>query len=383
MKTTAHRYFFVLGNHPDLSFAEIERMLPKHECTKERHVAQVLGEEIDAQALQSILGGTVKILEATIQCEDVDDDTLHGHLFDELLKVEGKIIFGLAEHGRDHLPTLDAMTVKKALRKEGKSVRFIDGPRYGLSAAILSNEDDVVEVGVVQTSEGTWITKTISIQDINDWTIRDREKPYADSKKGMLPPKLARMMVNMALGPNPDQNSLLLDPFCGSGTILMDAATRGVDAIGSDLDLDAVIGSKKNLQWFQDNFPFETQVEINKQDAAHLKLNTDRLITHLVTEPFLGKPKPSASSLPNVFKGLSKLYLGAFKHWTTILESGAKVVIVFPRVRESTDHRAYSLEKIVDKLRDLGYTMESDPLNYARPDAIVERSIYQFTYESA
>ncbi|MFZ1720948.1 MAG: DNA methyltransferase [Microgenomates group bacterium] len=381
MNTTAHRYFFVLGNHPDLSFAEIEQMLPTHECTKERHVAQVLGEELNVDSLQALLGGTVKILKATFQCEDVDDDTLQRLLTDHLLTKEGKIIFGLAEHGRDHLPTLDAMAVKKALRKEKRSVRFIDGSRYGLSAAILCNEDDVIEVGVVQTSEGTWITETLTVQDINDWTKQDRHKPYADRKKGMLPPKLARMMVNIALGPNPAPDSLVLDPFCGSGTILMATATRNTDSIGSDLDLDAVIGSKKNLQWFKEEYGSNAHVEIFKQDATHLKLNTDTPISHIITEPFLGKPKPSARALSNIFKGLEKLYLGAFKHWTKHLKAGAKVVIVFPRVRETSDHPAYSLEKIVDKLRILGYTTESDPLHYARPDAIIERSIYQYTYQ--
>jgi tRNA (guanine10-N2)-dimethyltransferase len=58
-------------------------------------------------------------------------------------------------------------------------------------------------------------------------------------------PRLARAMVNLSgvrLG------SRFLDPFCGSGGILMEASMIGCNVVGLDIDLQMVRGSKTNLE---------------------------------------------------------------------------------------------------------------------------------------
>jgi hypothetical protein len=102
-------------------------------------------------------------------------------------------------------------------------------------------------------------------------------------------------------------------------------------------------------------------------------------VTHIVTEPFLGKPTPQEAEVANIFKGLEKLYLGVFKQWQTILADQAEVVIVLPLVE--TSRHTFNLEGLIDKLANLGYTTVFQPIIYKRPQAIVQRQIIKFKYQ--
>lgn len=61
-------------------------------------------------------------------------------------------------------------------------------------------------------------------------------------RHGALRPTLAAAMVELAGEPG----GLLLDPCCGSGTILAEAAAAGWTATGTDIDQDAVMTARAN-----------------------------------------------------------------------------------------------------------------------------------------
>ena len=61
------------------------------------------------------------------------------------------------------------------------------------------------------------------------------DKPYRDMRRGMLPPKLARSLVNLAIGAKSPSDMTILDPFCGTGTVLMEAMLLGTHVVGTDL----------------------------------------------------------------------------------------------------------------------------------------------------
>jgi tRNA (guanine10-N2)-dimethyltransferase len=62
-----------------------------------------------------------------------------------------------------------------------------------------------------------------------------------------LPPRLARAMVNLAL---PSGVGKLLDPFCGTGGLLIEAVDCKLDASGSDLDGEMVDATRENMLHF-------------------------------------------------------------------------------------------------------------------------------------
>jgi tRNA (guanine10-N2)-dimethyltransferase len=188
------------------------------------------------------------------------------------------------------------------------------------------------------------LSHLIAVQNIDDWTKRDRAKPYFNRKKGMLPPKVARMLVNIAgstwLREN-EQRTLteakLFDPFCGTGTVLIEGLAVGCQVYGADLDEQAVWGTRENLQWFCDEYQVKSQdfaKQIFLADVGQLDLEKlgGQKVDLLVTEPFLGRQTPREEELANIFKGLEKLYLGAFNNFSNILNPGAKIAIFFPRL---------------------------------------------------
>lgn len=67
-----------------------------------------------------------------------------------------------------------------------------------------------------------------------------------------MPPKLARCMVNLARA---SSGCLVLDPFCGAGSILLEAGTVDCRVVGSDVNDLMVEGCSSNLEYFR--IPFD------------------------------------------------------------------------------------------------------------------------------
>ena len=87
------------------------------------------------------------------------------------------------------------------------------------------------------------LAQTEAVQPFEQFSARDFGRPGRDDLSGMLPPKLAIIMINLAQTP---LNSILLDPFCGSGTILSEAVLLGyTNLIGTDISEKAIADSKK------------------------------------------------------------------------------------------------------------------------------------------
>lgn len=384
-RVNMHKYLFLLGRTPELSFHELLAFIPQEDLeqvTPEIVRASLESDEA-ASNIFSLLGGSLKVLKTEGEFHAVEEEKLPEYAAAFLAEFP-RPTFAIAELGRNNIEKLDPGEIKRLLKARNVSSRFIEGPREGLSAAVLLH-DDVVELHVMKFGETTFFARTLEVQDIDSWTERDRGKPYSDRKKGMLPVKVARMMVNMAMAQQKSQASdsrepvKLYDPFCGTGTVLIEAAMRGCQVFGSDLDQDSVVGTTRNLEWFGKTANLSVQSHIFHSDATNVTPDKlGGLVDTLVTEPFLGKPTPQAQQLPNIFKGLEKMYLGAFKQWTKILSPGASVVIIFPYVVEGKN--IYSLEKMIDKLSSLGYTPLSEPLMYHRPQAIVQRQVWQFRF---
>lgn len=379
-------YLLQLGNTPELSLIELSALLPGLTITKlTDHVYSVeLVDDDAANALLDRSGGLVKVARVLEHIPlDSTPEFIQEHLQEQLLALDlPKFKFGVSEWERDHLEPLSIAKLKKDLQAQGLKVRYLDGPRTGLSASILSHQS-LAELIVFNTADDIIIALTVSIQNIDAWSFRDRSKPYADRKKGMLPPKVARMMVNIAVGDSDQPTGILYDPFCGTGTVLAEALLRNTSVVGSDLDSDSIVGTKANLQWLVKELSLdESKIgAIFTSDVSQVTLDRiGRPVQYLVTEPFLGKPTPTSEQLPGIFKGLEKLYLGAFKRWTKVLSPGATVAIVLPIVQDGK--RIYTLESLIDKLADLGYTTLYEPVVYRRENAIVQRHIHFLRFQS-
>ncbi len=382
-----NRYHFLFGNTPKFSFAELSAVARNVHVTRTQgSIGSVdLASDNDAKTLLTQLGGSIKVIR---QLELIEKPN-NAHILEVATKAltreseKDKIVYGVAEIGRDHLPVFDAMSIKSHIKNLGYKVQFKDGPRGGVPTALLLHKPFVQEIVLIGTDEGTIIGKTIAVQDIDAWTEVDRGKPYADRKKGMLPPKVARMMLNWGLGDfASDAQPVIYDPFCGSGTVLLEALALGKTAlIGSDMDPEATRGTKENITWYSNNKRTQAALEIITGDVS--KVTPQQKVNLIVTEPFLGKPRPNPAKVPYIFKGLERLYKGAFKHWTHILEDKAVIVIVMPTItihNKNGKKHTFSMQKFIDSLSKLGYTTSSEPIEYSRSQAVVRRTLYKLEY---
>jgi tRNA (guanine10-N2)-dimethyltransferase len=74
---------------------------------------------------------------------------------------------------------------------------------------------------------------------------RPRKKPFFHPSA--MPSKLARCMVNLSRAKT---GELLLDPFCGTGSVMIEAAIVGCHVLGFDVQRHMVEGTKRNLKHF-------------------------------------------------------------------------------------------------------------------------------------
>ena len=369
-------YFFHLGNTPELSLLELEHLVEHKLKLILPQIAKLSTEkELDLIKVQKQSGGLVKSFVQLTELQTDSTSEVESKIIDFLLSKSGKVTFSVSGLGDQNLSKINYSNIKNELKKNKIRSRYIESGKQGLSAAVLLHQD-VEEFVIINNEEKLVLAKTITVQNIDNWTKKDRRKPYFDRKKGMLPPKVARMMINIALGfhTGKSNNLTLYDPFSGSGTVLMEAMLLGLQIKGADLDKNSVEGTKNNLNWLIDQYHLDSKFSIILRDATQKFDNSETpFVDLMITEPFLGKPTPKEKELPNIFKGLYRTYLGTLKNWTQILKTDSIIVIILPLVE--TKHKEYNLQKLIDKLPQLGYTTVSQPVIYSRPQAIVKRQI--------
>lgn len=380
------KYLFALGNTPLLSLAELSSVYPFFSLTQinENWVVAECNDEarFNPERALRVLGGIVKLAQVVAVYDLAEDlELIKNQVLAQFKALAGekKLLFNFSQS--TDLIDLSLSEIKNFLKAEKISSRYLEAKKQGVGAAVWQHQDHFVELLLVKGQEKIYLAQTLAMQDIDDWSKKDRAKPYYDRKKGMLPPKVARMMVNLALADKEfSHKPRLLDPFCGSGTILMEAALRGCLVYGSDLDYQAVLGSIKNLDWLSQEYNLKKSYEFIRRDVTALR-ETDfpDKIDLVVTEPFLGKQTPSPKEVRNIFRGLEKLYLGAFSSLKKVLAKEARVVIIFPRTEISG--KIYNLSNLIDKLKTKGYTCQVSPIVYARKGATIQREIYIFDYK--
>jgi len=77
---------------------------------------------------------------------------------------------------------------------------------------------------------------------------RARSKPFKRSIE--LTPEIARVLINLSRA---RRSSVILDPFAGTGVVLIEAWSMGIRAVGVDIDSTIVRGMRENMVFFNAN----------------------------------------------------------------------------------------------------------------------------------
>ncbi|MDP3975564.1 MAG: hypothetical protein Q8P95_01485 [bacterium] len=385
------QYLFIHGKNPELSKAELRAMFPTAALEQREQFSLMKSEQPIGQDTQNKLGGTVKICEITDQ-NPVD-------LIEQSAQTD-KIIFGVSQYGgHERLPEI-LVAIKKGLKQEyGRNARFINKDFKNISSGQL-NQTGLLEKGVDLVRvwfEGKELWgRTVAFQDIDAYSKRDYDKPRRDMKVGMLPPKLAQIMINLA---QPGPNTMIYDPFCGLGTIPMEGALRGNPVAGSDLKGAMVGATEKNMEWLTREFGVGRLENGVEKENSKFQTPNSVLFQHDATQPFskknvaddlvivcegylgpLQNRPPSQVQQKEIFDLLDGINSKFFAGISQILRSGQRLVCCFPFFR-SKDDRAYYPEELIRKYaEENAFELETPPrsLLYERESQVVGREIVVF-----
>lgn len=357
------KYLAVLGRQPEISLAELKAIF--------QDVKQISGSlaTFSSANIESIarLGGTLK-LGAELEVKPLD----------YLSKLpEGKITIGVSDYSKKAsraLATKEALKLKKILVRHGRSVRVVENKDAVLSTAAslhngLSGKNER-KVELIKTDDGWY--KVIGVQDIDAYARRDQARPARDAKVGMLPPKLAQILINLC-GPL-KKGATILDPFCGTGVVLQEALLMGYQAYGTDISERMVDYSLKNLKWLVKS---EENFQISQGDAT--SFTWSQPIDAVACEAYLGQPMseaPSEIKLKEQKNECSTIILGFLKNLVEQIKPSTPVVIAVPAWLRQNG--TYSRLEILDLIADMGYNVNNqsrEGLLYARVDQVVARDI--------
>ena len=414
---TETQYVFFLGNHSALCASEVFHSLralgvnPKVVGCTYRYLIVTCDSPI-LESFYDRLGGVDRVgvvlskQESTPVLEDI---------FTALSPLPRKFRLGVSGVGWD-IPSLkELISAKKLKRSEGVSLKFMT-PRKGNrlnTAQVLYNgllRAPNAEMTVLVHKEHYLIVKTVWAQDIASYEKRDTDRPSRNARSGMLPPKLAQLMLGLGASFAPEHQGKLsvYDPFCGSGTVLQEGWLDGFEMTGSDEQPASTRSSQKNLEWVAQQFSLdpETTPKVFVHDVrTPFPEHLNNAIDVIVCEPFLGKPlsAPLAENLMTErLEELGDLYLSFFRNAKSVLRPGGVIVFALPAFvsRLGTPSQGSSRkvasnfllfpQGFIDVIGQIGYSEihllpeelvpyfpDSGRTHtvYARPDAFVGREI--------
>lgn len=409
-----------LGRQPALGIAELESLYGGQNVQPFGDAALLALPANDIAFWR--LGGSTRLCKLLTELPsphwgDIKNYLLKSTLEHAVYVPEGKLTIGLSVFGvkvvlKDVERTL--LEIKKRLRATGRPIRIVPNKQLELNTAqILHNKltgPQGWELVVVSDGQTAYLAQTVQIQDIEAYAARDQARPFRDAYVGMLPPKLAQIIINLAVGEDQPEvaettnavhlkntvNTLsdvnpinavnpILDPFCGTGVVLQEGTLMGFDVYGTDIEPRMVQYSIDNLHWIREKSTQNNAnnvgeyVRIEQADATTHKWQQP--IRAVAGETYLGKPLASLPASDLLSKIIYEANLVNHKFLQNIapqLASGTRLCMAMPAWRGK--HEFLHLPAL-DHLQELGYTRlkfthaSTSSLVYHREGQVVAREL--------
>jgi tRNA G10 N-methylase Trm11 len=371
LSATQAAYMFIPGKNWKLSLAELIAFLEAREVKFEVHQLSkgffVVDTEENASALAiADLGGILKIGSATADFatqiarkaflqrskqarEQIRREIAASGVIAEILEAPtAKTVFGVSVYcAEDSLhPVSKVMqrfvgsAIKRELAAHGRKSSFMgfskarEQPQLSavevLKKNLVENKAEILfGIGKKQTVVAT----TVAVHNPFEFQKRDVGKP-SQRKIFAISPRLAKIMVNLA---SCISGKLLLDPFCGVGTILQEALLSGAKVAGVDINPWCITAAKENLEWLKKEYALkEAEYAVVQGDACRLTGKFGEEVDCIATEPDLGPALRQVPTMPYAAKIVAKLeplYYGFLKEAYRILKKGGRLVLVAPYMR--------------------------------------------------
>lgn len=339
-------FIFIYGKNPDISLAEIvsyfEARAAEFQIKDYSGVFAVISVQNLPASIMEDLGGTIKIAEVMFSTgrkdaseilKEVGQKIDFNRLFENL---PAKTTFGVSSYNSKEEHEVYSDFFKTKMKEKGIKAGYMH-LAHGASAITHS---ELVKKHIVEKSleiitcigKDFYLGKTLFAHNPFEFQKRDVKKPVQRAIYS-IPPRLCKIMINMS----GSKGGILLDPFCGMGSILQEAALMGFDVRGIDIDKDCVSGCIENLLWLEKEYKIrigDIEKKIASGDVRNLeKYFPESSIDAIVTEPYLGPPlkeKPSAEEAGKILDEIAPLYEKSLESMINVLKPGKRIVIVAP-----------------------------------------------------
>lgn len=388
------QYFFQVGSFKDISHVELLRVFEMYGIS--RDVLHSFNEEIflikSSTITEDILLKIFNRLGGSIRLGYIIDDL--DTFLDIYKERESKVVFGISildsirDGDTEFLKKL-GNEIKKGLKEYGISGRFISPMRRDISlnaAQILKNDilSKGFELCILRNKEEEVYACTLAIQDLKGYVERDLDRPYANFDMGVLPPKLARIMINLC----GVKEGIIWDPFCGSGTILMESAVLGYNFLGSDIDSNAIFQSDENIKWlsskgYTGNILYELfRMDVSNPSKDVLKKLRNTNISGIVCEPYMGPPQKRVLNTVRA-KALLEDVKHLYKELFNVIdeELGMRdfnMVLIIPSYKTDRGWESFGIRDIISnrwELLNSKYSSGRD-LKWSRKNSIITRNVF-------
>lgn len=246
IEKTATLFFVLSGEHPTLPFSELKSIL-EAEGYKYRvleRLIQVLRVKTNVDSIKSVASraATTKICGIEIfTCNSVTTQILEQVKNSSLKRFinEGESFAVRVLRIRGSAPHIARLELEKKL---GKLIfNMVDGVIVNLRSP------QKTFFGVLTGNKFVFGLKKIEVPKS---LLKRNPKNRPFSHPTTMTAKLAKCMVNLA---RPKVGELVLDPFCGTASILVEAGLIGCRIMGLDVQHHMVVGSLKNLHYYKIN----------------------------------------------------------------------------------------------------------------------------------
>ena len=306
--------------YDDLSCDELTSVL-----TAERIAYQMIHSSEDAlivdcdvtprmvQQLAQRLALTFDINEYLFTCTTREDD-LRRCAIENPFKKKGSI--GIRYRNRSQ--HIDSQRIVKALAEIYTKGTLVD----------LEHPDH--EIRVLITDTALYVGEKIAVGERKQFEERKvQHRPFFSPIS--LHPKLARTLVNLSMI---STGETLLDPFCGTGGILIEAGLVNTKIIGNDVEEKIIEGCQRNLEFYDIR-----SYDLFCADIGELPQYIDK-VDAIVTDLPYGKSTTTKG------ENLNQLYHRSFEVFAAVLKKQGRAVICQPsKTIQSIATRYFSLVK--------------------------------------
>jgi tRNA (guanine10-N2)-dimethyltransferase len=203
----------------------------------------------------------------------------------------------------------------KLERKIGDIIKITIGGN-----ASVNLDDPSIFIRIILLNKRALVAHRIAaISKKHFFQLKPHKRPFF--YPGSMSPKLARCMVNLT---RIRRGDILLDPFCGTGGILIEAGIIGAKVVGTDIDPKMVMGTEINLQHC-----LISDFQVFRTDVRNLELPFK--VDAIVTDP------PYGISASTGGEKSDELYQQSMDSMQDLIKKGGLLCIATPHYLDIYD----------------------------------------------